>query len=132
MGSFALTLWRWRLAWHLAVGIVRRVVALVFLRQMKTPVGLEITADPQRPQAQDGFGALHAPAGPGHLHTVFDEVAARAFDHPCGNGETRRQIRVVMQEIRILAQIVDTLIHRGALLSVRRRAVAVRRMLVAT
>src|SRR5712691_3938326 len=116
MGSFALALRLWLLHWHLAVGIVRRVVALVFLLQMKMPVDLEIATDPQRPQTEHGFGALQSPACASYFHPVFDQVATGAFDDPRGNGETRGQIGVVMQEVRILQQIVRALVYRGALL----------------
>ena len=51
MGSFVLASRVWSLPGHFPVGIVRRVVALLFLLQMETPVRLKIAADPQRPQA---------------------------------------------------------------------------------
>jgi hypothetical protein len=51
MGSFVLASRVWSLPGYFPVGIVRRVVALLFLLQMETPVRLKIAADPQRPQA---------------------------------------------------------------------------------
>jgi hypothetical protein len=51
MGSFVLASRVWSLPGHFPIGIVRRVVALLFLLQMETPVRLKIAADPQRPQA---------------------------------------------------------------------------------
>jgi hypothetical protein len=51
MGSCVLASRVWSLPGHFPVGIVRRVVALLFLLQMDTPVRLKIAADPQRPQA---------------------------------------------------------------------------------
>jgi hypothetical protein len=88
-------------------------MALVLRRQMNTPGGFEITTDPQRPHAEHGFGALQAPTRPSHCHAVCDQVTAGAFDHVCRTGETRRQRCVVMHEVRILQEVMRTLIHRG-------------------
>jgi hypothetical protein len=42
-------------------------------------------------------------------------MATGPFDHPRGNGETRSEIHAIMQEVRILLQVIRTLVHRGAL-----------------
>src|SRR3989442_3392967 len=113
MGSCALTRRLWLLPWHLAVGIVRRVVALVFLLQMTMPGALESATDPQRPPAAHGCGALQAPACARPFQPVFDAGATGACEAPRGHGGTRGQRGVVRPEVGILQQRVRALVHRG-------------------
>ena len=78
----------------LPVGVLGDVVAPVLLRLMEAPVGGEVPAAPERPEPEHRFGAREAPAGPGAVHPILDQVPAGPFDHagadagfkrpPCG------------------------------------------------
>lgn len=91
------------------------MVPLKFLIEMELPVCLKIATAPQRPQTQHRFGACEAPACARHFHPILHQMAARPFDHPRGDGKTRGQIRVVVQAVGLLAQIMRALLHWGTL-----------------
>ena len=52
----------------------------LFLREVETPVCVEVAAGDQRAQAEHGLGALEAPAGTGDVHPIPDQVATRPLD----------------------------------------------------
>ena len=71
------------------------VDALVFLGEVESPVGVEVAVGDQGPKFQHGFGAFQGPAGTGDVETVFDQVAAGAFDDAGGDRPAVRQGGVV-------------------------------------
>ena len=91
------------------------MMPLAFLFQMELPVGLKIATAPQRPQTQHRFGACEAPARARHFHPILHQMAARPFDHAGRDRKAGGQIRVVVQEVGILTQIMRALLHRGPL-----------------
>ena len=57
------------------------------LLKMKRPVGVEVAGRSKRSQAQDGLGSGEGPACARAIHSILDEVAARAFDDARRDGE---------------------------------------------
>jgi len=56
------------------------VDALVFLVEVECPVGVEIAVADEGSEFEDCLGSGQAPAGAGDVESVFDDVAAGAFD----------------------------------------------------
>jgi hypothetical protein len=74
------------------------VRSLILLLQVERPVGLEIAAGAEGPEAQHSLGTLQRPTSPGAVHAVLDEMAACALDDTRCDGEPIYERAVVVQE----------------------------------
>jgi hypothetical protein len=80
--------------------------ALVFLGEVKLPVVVEVATRAQGAQAQDGFGADERPARAGAAHPILHEVSARALDHARRDRQPVGERAVVVQEPRVLDEVL--------------------------
>src|SRR5215471_15053598 len=103
---------RWR---RITPDIVSRMMSLKFLLEIECPVRLKIATAPERSQTQHRFSTCQAPACTRHFHAILYQMATRPFDHPGRDRKAGGQIRVVVQKVGILAQIMRALLHRGTL-----------------
>lgn len=89
---------------YFCTGVLNDMKMFGFLDQMHMLGYLVRAVDPQQLQAPHHFGPLQLPTYTLHFQPVLHLGALVPFDHPCGDGEARRQLRVVMQEVLILQQ----------------------------
>ena len=71
------------------------------------PVLVPVVVGEDDAEAEDGFGAVGAPAGAGDVHAVFDQVAAGAFDDAGGDRPAAGQEAGVVQVGGVLVQVAD-------------------------
>ena len=91
----------------MVVGITLRVVPLEFLLKVEFPIGVEVSADAQRAEAQHGLSAGEGPAGATSVHAVFDEVSTRSLDDTRRDGKPHRDGLAVLHVVGIRIQIIS-------------------------
>ena len=100
----------WLLEWGLrgeyaAVFVAVEVVALALLGNVPVPVRVQVAADAEGAQPQDGLGAFDAPSGAGDAHPVADQVAAGVFDDAGGDrpafGQGPRVVQVGLLVVQV-------------------------------
>src|SRR3972149_1172753 len=90
----------------LPVRVASGVVAPILLLLVEAPVGVEVPAAPQGPEAEDRFGPRQTPAGPGAVHPILDQVPAGPFDHAGPDRQALREGPVVAEVRGVLQQVV--------------------------
>src|SRR5271170_3830348 len=96
------------------------MVAHVFLREVKRPVGVEVAGGTHGAESEHGLGAGEGPASPRPIHSVLHEVAARALDDACGDREPVAKGLLVVHEAcaRAIGEVVARDVDRlGGLLT---------------
>ena len=96
---------------HDAVGIECSVVTIILLSFMEEPILIKVVTGAKGTQAQHGFSAGQTPAGPGHLHAVFDQMSTGALDDSSGNGKALRKIAIIAQTGRVIEQVPSASIY---------------------
>jgi hypothetical protein len=91
------------------------VVAPPFLLEVKRQVGSQVSVDLEGTQLEDRLGPIQAPARPGDVHGVLDQMPAGPFDHTGGDRQALGQSLVVAQSLPVVLDVVGGLVHRLAL-----------------
>src|SRR6266508_68580 len=111
-GSFEVSWLRCELG-GFAVFVV--VDTLVFAAEVVAPVGAEVAAGDEGAEPEDGLGAFQPPSCARYVHSVFDDVPARAFDDPGGDGPAFLQRSGVVQVVLLVVQVAGAFVGTGSL-----------------
>src|SRR6266568_4922122 len=91
------------------------VDVFVFAAEVVAPVGVEVAAGDQGAELEDGLGAFEAPSRAGDVHSVLDDVPARALDDTGCDGPALAQCGGVVQVAALVVQVAGALVGSGAL-----------------
>ena len=69
--------------------------ALLILCDVEGPIAVEVPAQVDGSELNDGLGHRFGPAHSGTLHSILDEVLASVFDRPAGDGPAVGKIFVI-------------------------------------
>lgn len=90
------------------------MVPLVFTGLVERPILFKVMAGSECAETKYGLGAGQAPSGAGNVHAVLDQMATRAFDDACRNGESLGKVAVVMKIRGVVEKIACANINRLA------------------
>ena len=91
------------------------VDAFVFAAEVVSPVGVEVAAGDQGAELEDGFSAFEAPSRACYVHSVLDDVPARALDDTGCDGPALAQSGGVVQVAGLVVQVAGALVGACAL-----------------
>jgi len=83
--------------------------------EMVGPVGVEVAAGDQGAEPEDGLGAFEAPSRACYVHSVLDDVPARTFYDPGGDGPAIAQRGGVVQVAVLVVQVTGAFVGAGTL-----------------
>src|ERR1035437_9876650 len=86
------------------------VDAFVFAAEVVSPVGVEVAAGDQGAELEDGFSAFEAPSRACYVHSVLDDVPARALDDTGCDGPALAQSGGVVQVAGLVVQVAGALV----------------------
>ena len=82
-----------------------RMETLRFVRNALLLEIVPVAADPHTAQVQHGLRPGQRPVHARALHTIFDEVPARAFDHATGNRIALTEVFAIVHAVAILVEV---------------------------
>ena len=91
------------------------VDAFVLAAEVGAPVGVEVAGGDEGAEFQDGLGAFESPSGARYVHSVLDDVPARPFDYPGGDGPAFAQRGGVVQVVLLVLQVAGAFAGAAAL-----------------
>jgi len=98
-----------------AVAVFGVVDAFVLAAEVVAPVAVEVAAGDKGAELEDRLGAFQAPSRAGYVHSVFDDVAAGAFDDPGGDRPALGERGGVVQVAVLVVQVAGALVGAGTL-----------------
>src|ERR1039457_2979417 len=96
-GSFEVS---WLRCENVGFAVFGVVDTLVFAAEVVVPVGVEVAAGDEGAEPEDGLGAFQPPSRARYVHSILDDVPARAFDDPGGDGPAFLQRPGVVPDLR--------------------------------
>src|ERR1019366_2433578 len=98
-GSFEVS---WLRCENVGFAVFGVVDTLVFAAEVVVPVGVEVAAGDEGAEPEDGLGAFQPPSRARYVHSILDDVPARAFDDPGGDGPAFLQRPGVVQVVLLV------------------------------
>src|SRR6266571_910439 len=111
-GSFEVS---WLRCENVGFAVFGVVDALVFAAEVVVPVGVEVAAGDEGAEPEDSLGAFQPPSCARYVHSVLDDVPARAFDDPGGDGPAFLQRRGVIQVVLLVVQVAGAFVGSASL-----------------
>jgi hypothetical protein len=110
-GSFKVGWLRCEIAGFAVSGVVD---TLVFAAEVVAPAGVEVAAGDEGAEREDGLSAFQPPSCARYVHSVVDDVPARAFDDPGGDGPAFLQRPGVVQVVLLVVQVAGAFVGAGS------------------
>src|ERR1035441_8606554 len=111
-GSFEVS---WLRCENVGFAVFGVVDTLVFAAEVVVPVGVEVAAGDEGAEPEDGLGAFQPPSRARYVHSILDDVPARAFDDPGGDGPAFLQRPGVVQVVLLVVQVAGAFAGAGSL-----------------